>query len=68
MVGAVLGIYGHLLASRYLQATTGFPAPFSVAGGQLLLTVLLVVGTSLAVIALPGWAAARVPARASFQE
>jgi putative ABC transport system permease protein len=68
VVGAVLGIYGHLLASRYLQTTTGFPAPFSIAGEQLLLTVLLVVGTSLAVIALPGWAAARVPARASFQE
>src|SRR5690606_19621797 len=38
-VGAVVGIYGHLLASRYLETTTGFPAPFSLAAQQLLLTL-----------------------------
>jgi putative ABC transport system permease protein len=66
--GAILGIYGHALASRYLQTTTGFPAPFSLGGAQLLFPLALVVGIALAVVALPGWMAARVPAQVSFQE
>jgi putative ABC transport system permease protein len=66
--GVVLGVYGHALASRWLQLTTGFPAPFSFAGLQVLGTFLLVAGMSLAVIALPGLKAARVPVRAGLQE
>jgi len=67
-VGMVLGLYGHALASRFLETTTGFPAPFSIAGGQLALTLTLVVGVALAVVAVPGWAAAKVAPRATFQE
>jgi putative ABC transport system permease protein len=67
-VGAVLGLFGHYLADRYLQLTTGFPAPFSVGGEQLVLAALMVTGIALAVSALPGYAAAQVPMRASFQE
>ncbi len=66
--GAVLGIYGHALANRWLRLTTGFPAPFAVGEVGLLLTLALVVGISLAVIALPGYTAAAVPAQATFQE
>jgi putative ABC transport system permease protein len=68
VVGAVLGVYGHALASRWLKLTTGFPAPFSVGFGQVFLTLALITGIALAVVALPGFAAARVPARVSFQE
>ncbi len=67
-LGAAVGLLGHALANRYLETTTGFPAPFSVAGGSLLLTLALVVGISLAIYVVPGWAAARVQARTSFQE
>ena len=67
-VGAVLGVYGHALASRYLQLTTGFPAPFSFAGLQVLAALGLVGGIALLVVAVPGWIATRVPARTSFQE
>ncbi len=67
-VGAVLGVYGHALASRYLQLTTGFPAPFSLAWLQVLAALGLVGGIALLVVAVPGWLAARVPARTSFQE
>lgn len=67
-VGAVLGVYGHALASRYLQTTTGFPAPFSIAGQQLVLTLALVVGIALAIVAVPGWLAAKVSPQATFQE
>jgi putative ABC transport system permease protein len=66
--GAVLGIYGHLLASRYLETTTGFPAPFSVAGDQLLLTLAIVVGIALFIVAVPGWLAAKAPPSLSFQD
>ncbi len=67
-IGAAFGLYGHALANRFLESTTGFPAPFSIASGSLLLTFALVIGITLAVYLLPGWAAAKVPARASFQE
>jgi putative ABC transport system permease protein len=67
-IGAAFGLYGHALANRFLETTTGFPAPFSIAGGSLALTFSLVVGIALAIYLLPGWAAARVPARTSFQE
>jgi putative ABC transport system permease protein len=59
--GAILGIYGHALANRYLRLSTGFPAPFSLGPLQLVLTLLIVAGVSLAVIALPGYTAAGVP-------
>lgn len=67
-IGAALGLYGHALANRFLESTTGFPAPFSIAGGSLVVTFALVVGIALAIYLLPGWAAARVSARTSFQE
>jgi putative ABC transport system permease protein len=67
-VGAVLGVYGHALANRYLQLTTGFPAPFSLAGIQVLAALGLVAGIALLVVAVPGWIAARVPAHAHFQD
>jgi putative ABC transport system permease protein len=68
VIGATVGVYGHALASRWLKLTTGFPAPFSIGSAHVILTLVLVTGIALAVIALPGLVAARVPARASFQE
>lgn len=68
VVGAVLGIYGHLLAGRFLRITTGFAAPFEVEPHQLLLAAGVVAGVALAVSALPGYLAASVPARASLRE
>jgi putative ABC transport system permease protein len=67
-VGAALGVCGHALASRYLELSTGFPAPFSLGPGQVLLTLALIGAIALAVIALPGMVAARVAPRAVLQE
>jgi putative ABC transport system permease protein len=67
-VGGVFGLYGHALATRYLRVTTGFPAPFAVGTLQIIVTLVLVAGISLAVIALPGASAVQVPPTASFQE
>lgn len=67
-VGAILGVYGHALASRALIQITDFPAPFSIDVSQLAITLALLAGIAMAVIALPGLLAARVPARASLHE
>jgi putative ABC transport system permease protein len=67
--GAILGIYGHALANRYLRLSTGFPAPFSLGALHVILTLLIVAGIFLAVIALPGYTAAGVPiTRLEFRE
>jgi putative ABC transport system permease protein len=66
--GAILGLYGHALADYYLRVSTSFPAPFSIGAVQILLTLLIVVGVSLAVVAIPGYSAAGVPPELSFQE
>lgn len=68
LIGAVMGVYGQLLTSRYLEVATGYPAPFAPAGAQVLVALALVAGTALLVAAIPGYAAAQVPARVSFQE
>jgi putative ABC transport system permease protein len=65
--GVVLGLYGHTLADRYLRLGTGFPAPFTAGVSQVILTLLVVVGVTLMVIALPGYSAAGVEAQTSFQ-
>jgi putative ABC transport system permease protein len=67
-VGGALGIVGHALAGRFLQLTTGFPAPFAVGAPQVVLTVALFLAIALVVIALPGLAAARISPRAAWQE
>jgi putative ABC transport system permease protein len=67
-IGALAGVYGHALASRWLRLETGFPAPFQIGLGRVLVTLALLAAIALAVIALPGRAAARAPARASLQE
>ncbi|HEX4436423.1 MAG TPA: FtsX-like permease family protein [Solirubrobacteraceae bacterium] len=67
-VGAVFGVYGHALASRWLRLNTGFPAQFTVGLPGVFLTLALLAIIALAVISLPGLAAARAPARTTFQE
>jgi putative ABC transport system permease protein len=66
--GLVLGLYGHAAASRWLRIATGYPAPFSLGLSGMLLTLALVCGIALAVVALPGWSAAGVSPLVGFQE
>ncbi len=66
--GVILGVYAHALGDRYLRENVGFPAPFAVGGAQVALTLLVLLGIALAIIALPGYSAAGVSAQASFQE
>jgi putative ABC transport system permease protein len=66
--GALLGVYGHALEDRWLRLQTGFPAPFALDPSEIFGTLALLVGVALLVVTIPGIAAARVSARASFQE
>jgi putative ABC transport system permease protein len=68
LIGAIVGVFGHALASRWLELTTGFPAPFAVGIPQVLVTIALLGAITLAVLALPGMAAARVPPTGVLQE
>jgi putative ABC transport system permease protein len=68
VVGAVLGIYGHELGCRGLIEITGFPAPFSLDITQIVITLALLAGIAMTVVALPGLLAARVSAQLSLQE
>jgi putative ABC transport system permease protein len=60
LVGAIAGIYGHLLGDRYLKLSTGFPAAFTFQGLQALEVIVLVGAAALVVLAIPGYLAARV--------
>jgi putative ABC transport system permease protein len=66
--GAVLGLYGHALADRWLRITTDFPAPFAIGVPQMFLTLALLTGIAMLVLAVPGLSAAQVSPAASFQE
>jgi putative ABC transport system permease protein len=68
LVGAAGGLYGHALASRYLRATTGFPAPFSFDLSAIVFVVFAVTAIALLAIALLGLAAASIAPSARFQE
>jgi putative ABC transport system permease protein len=59
LVGALAGIYGHLLADRYLMLATGFPTSLSPQGPKAIEVLLLVLAAALAVLAIPGYLASQ---------
>lgn len=63
VAGIAAGAFGHYLGGRWLQLTTGYPAPWSWAPGQALLTTAIIVGVALAVTAVPGYLTTNPPAR-----
>ena len=68
LTGAIAGVYGHLLGDRFLRLTTGFPAPFSAEGVQVVGISLVIVVTALAVLTIPGYVASKAPPRLALQE
>jgi len=66
--GALCGIYGHALASRWLRLSQGFPAPFSVGLAEVFLTLAFISAVSLIVIALFGASASKVAPQVTMQE
>jgi len=66
--GALVGVYGQVVMDRYLRTVTGFPVASTLAGWSTLQIVALVVAAALAVVAVPGWLAARVPPQLGLQD
>ncbi len=67
-MGLITGVYGHLLSDQFLKLTTGFPAPFSPGGAQLIQTVAIVMLAALGVLIAPGYLASEAPATLALQE
>jgi putative ABC transport system permease protein len=64
LAGALFGFFGHVLASRWLRVSQGFPAPFSPDPWQLLLTLALICAIALTIISAVGIRASRVAPQA----
>jgi putative ABC transport system permease protein len=62
VIGAVFGLYGQVLLSHALATVTGFPVRFSLGAFVALWSVALVSLAAAAIVALPGYFAARVSA------
>lgn len=68
LTGAVVGILGQIVIDRYLVGITGFPVDVVIATWPALVTFTLVLASALAVVAIPGWFAARVGAERAFDQ
>jgi putative ABC transport system permease protein len=68
MTGAVIGIYGQLLLSHALATVTGFPVVTSAGGVVALISFGVVTAAAVAVVAVPGYFAARVRPSILFAE
>ena len=68
MTGALTGIYGQVGADRYLRLVTGFPVAADPAGWRTVQIFVIVVAAAMAVVAVPGWFASRVPPHLGLQE
>ncbi len=68
LTGAVFGVYAQQLADRALAQVVNFPVVYSVTALTGLSTLALVTGAALAILALPGYLAARVPASLALQD
>ncbi len=60
LVGALAGIYGQLLLSHALASVTGFPVVVSIGALIAMTSFALVTAVAVAVVAIPGYFAARV--------
>jgi putative ABC transport system permease protein len=61
VTGAVAGIYGQVIIDAYLKEVTGFPVASLAASFRPLEIFALVIAVVLALVAIPGWFASRVP-------
>jgi putative ABC transport system permease protein len=67
-VGAVFGLYGQQLADRALAGVVNFPVVHSVSALGGLESLAVVLATALAILAIPGYVAACVPAALALQD
>ncbi len=68
LTGAIFGLYGQQLADRALANTINFPVVHSVTAVTALSSLALMTATALAILAIPGYLAASVPAALALQD
>lgn len=68
LTGAIFGLYGQQLADHALAHVIDFPVVYSVAPLPALGSLSLVTATALAILAIPGYLAASVPAALALQD
>jgi putative ABC transport system permease protein len=68
LTGAIFGLYGQQLADRALAQTINFPVVYSLTVPSALSILALMIATALAILALPGYLAASVPASLALQD
>jgi putative ABC transport system permease protein len=68
LTGAIAGIYGQVVIDGYLVHVTGFPVSNLAAGRRPFEILALVALAVLAVVAVPGWFAARVSPALALEE
>jgi putative ABC transport system permease protein len=66
--GVIFGLYGQQLADRALARSVNFPVTHSVAPLTLLWSLALVPAAAVAVLAIPGYRAASVPAALALRD
>jgi putative ABC transport system permease protein len=66
--GALFGVYGQQLADRALAETINFPVVYSLTPLIALWSVISVIAAALAILAIPGYLAASVPAALALQD
>jgi putative ABC transport system permease protein len=68
LTGAIFGLYGQLLADHALAETVNFPVIYSVSALTTLRSLVLVITGAVAILAIPGYLAASVPAALALQD
>ncbi len=68
LAGALFGLCGEQLLDRALANVINFPVVYSVALLPALISLMVVVATAAAILALPGYLAAGVPASLALQD
>jgi putative ABC transport system permease protein len=68
LTGAIFGLYGQRLADRALAQVINFPVVYSLTGANALRILALVCATALAIVAIPGYLAASVPAALALED
>jgi putative ABC transport system permease protein len=67
-LGAAFGLYGQLLLSKALSVVNGFPVMESTQLAAALGNFAVITAAAVAIVAVPGYLAARVPAAVGLQE
>jgi len=67
-IGALFGLYGQLMLTRWLRDSTGFPTDYATAGTLALSVFASVTFVAVVIVALPGYLVARTPPTTSLQE